>query len=113
MIKERLYSPKDAAEILGVCTLTIKRWDKDGKINTLRTPNGRRRIAQSELNRLLNIDESHEEISDKDTIEIYARVSSTITGSQLLAWVKNVREEGENGFDISNTDIPVVVPRNI
>lgn len=76
MIKERLYSPKDAAEILGVCTLTIKRWDKAGKINTLRTPNGRRRIAQSEINRLLNIDASHEEISDKDTIAVYARVSS-------------------------------------
>ena len=29
MIKEWLYLPKDAAEILGTCTLTIKRLDKD------------------------------------------------------------------------------------
>jgi putative resolvase len=35
----------EAAVYLGVCTKTIRRWDKAGKIACKRTPKGHRRIA--------------------------------------------------------------------
>ena len=77
MIKEKLYSPKEASEILGVCVATIQRWDRIGKLKVIRTPAGRRRIPQSELNRLIQtLDESHERSTKKDTVAIYSRVSS-------------------------------------
>ncbi|MHA1927911.1 MAG: MerR family DNA-binding transcriptional regulator, partial [Candidatus Thorarchaeota archaeon] len=61
---------------LGVCSKTIRRWDKKGHIQCLRTPGGHRRITLSEVNRLLGM-------LHRNTIEnpsrircaIYARVS--------------------------------------
>jgi excisionase family DNA binding protein len=50
---EKLLTPKEAGEILGVCTKTIQRWDKQGKIRCIRTPNNRRRIPESEILRIL------------------------------------------------------------
>ena len=34
--------PKEAAEILRVTPITLIRWDKEGKINSSRTPSGQR-----------------------------------------------------------------------
>jgi len=38
-----------AAEFLGVCTKTLKRWDKAGKLPAHRTPGGHRRYTREEL----------------------------------------------------------------
>ena len=35
-------TPSKAAEILKVCKQTLKRWEKDGIIETIRTPGGKR-----------------------------------------------------------------------
>lgn len=73
MTTEKLYSPKEASEILGIHIRTLQRWDKEGVLNVVRTPNNRRKIPESEINRLLNKE-------DKSKINsvavIYARVSS-------------------------------------
>lgn len=44
---------KEARELLGVCTKTIQRWDKEGKIRCVRTPGNRRRVPESEILRIL------------------------------------------------------------
>ncbi|MGB9592191.1 MAG: MerR family transcriptional regulator, partial [Candidatus Kryptoniota bacterium] len=41
---ERMYTLKEAREILRVCTKTLQRWDKQGKIKCIRTPGNRRLI---------------------------------------------------------------------
>jgi len=61
IIKERLYRLKEASEILGVHPRTIQRWDKKGIIRVVRTPNGRRRIPESEIKRLLGMNEVEKE----------------------------------------------------
>jgi putative resolvase len=66
---ERSYSPKEAGKILGVTTHTIQVWDRSGKIRCLRLPTGRRRIQESEVKRILGMDEQRKQA-------IYARVSS-------------------------------------
>lgn len=48
-MKKELYSPKETAEMLGVSVLTLQRRDNSGKINAVRTPNGRRRFPKSEI----------------------------------------------------------------
>ncbi|GBF78994.1 IS607 family transposase [Aphanothece sacrum] len=40
---------KQAAEILGVSTKTVRRWDQNGKISSIRTPGGHRRFKSNEL----------------------------------------------------------------
>ncbi|KAF0247745.1 MAG: putative resolvase [bacterium] len=53
MIPNPLLTPKQAAKLLGVSTRTIHRWDKDGKIQSIRTPTKMRRIPLSEVERIL------------------------------------------------------------
>ena len=72
-MKKELYSPKETAEILGVSVLTLQRWDNSGKINAVRTPNGRRRFPKSEIDRLLG---DNTPTPSERNLAIYCRVSS-------------------------------------
>ena len=36
------YKPKEFAELLNVSVITLKRWDKDGKLKAFRTTTNRR-----------------------------------------------------------------------
>ena len=68
---DKLLTMKEAKELLGVSTRTIQNWDKEGKINIVRTPGGRRRIPVSEVERLRGYhSSSHRKLA------IYTRVSS-------------------------------------
>ena len=49
----RLLTVKEVAQILGVSPVTIRAWDKNGKIRTIRTPGNQRRIPGEELRRIL------------------------------------------------------------
>ena len=42
MNKEHFVTPKEACKILGVHILSLKNWDKKGKIECIRTPGGKR-----------------------------------------------------------------------
>lgn len=43
----KFVSPSSAAEIFGVTTQTLRRWAKNGKIKTIRTPGGQNRYDVS------------------------------------------------------------------
>ena len=47
-----LYSLKEAATMLGVHPVTLRRWAEGGKIETVRTPGGHRRFSEAEVERL-------------------------------------------------------------
>ena len=53
MTEIKLLSPKEAAKQLGIATITLQRWEKAKKIQVVYTPNGRRRIPLSEINRII------------------------------------------------------------
>jgi len=65
------YPLRKAAEILGVHPITLRRWEKIGKIRCIRTPSGQRRFPRSEILRLLG-----ENLPSGRRAVIYARVSS-------------------------------------
>lgn len=56
---EHAHSPDDllpsgtAAAIAGVSRDTIKRWERDGRITSLRTPTGHRRYRRADVEALL------------------------------------------------------------
>lgn len=54
---EKLYSPKQAAELLGLKKLTIYRWISSGRVKAVRLPNNRLRIAESELGKMVKPNE--------------------------------------------------------
>jgi putative resolvase len=51
-----------ASKILGITTQTLRAWDREGKIHTIRTEGGHRRVPQSEIDRLLGKDPDKERI---------------------------------------------------
>jgi len=53
MGEKRFYTTFEVAKMLGVSTLTVWRWCKQGKVRAWRTPGGHYRIPCEEVDRLL------------------------------------------------------------
>ncbi|MCV3215560.1 IS607 family transposase [Plectonema radiosum NIES-515] len=72
-MSKKYVSPKEAQNILGVTERTLRNWDEQGKIRTIRTPSGHRRY-------------DIESITGKECRAsiIYARVSSHKQKADLL-----------------------------
>ena len=71
-----MFSVSQAARRLGVCTKTIRRWDKKGFIHCFRTSGNHRRILLSEVNQLLGLfQRAVLEHPDKKRCAVYAWVS--------------------------------------
>jgi putative resolvase len=69
---ERLLTVSEACKRLGIHSNTLRKWDRLGKIKVVRTIGGRRRIPESEVERLMGIIKPD---TSKKAV-IYARVSS-------------------------------------
>ena len=87
MHRERLYTLKEAKQLLGVTTRTIQKWDKQSKLRVARTAGGRRRIPESEIKRLLNIPEQREIIG-------YTRVSQASQRNDLQRQMELLKQQG-------------------
>ncbi|MDT9308437.1 MAG: IS607 family transposase, partial [Limnospira sp. PMC 1291.21] len=86
----RYVKPKEAAKILGVHERTLRRWDDNGSIDTIRTPAGQRRYNVESY--------TAKSGSDKRKVVIYARVSSRAQQSDLnrqVAALSNLYPEAE------------------
>ena len=51
---EKLLRPKKVCEILDIHPTTLQRWDREGIIDVKRLPFNKRRILESEVERILN-----------------------------------------------------------
>jgi putative resolvase len=93
---EKLYSLKEAKQLLGVKTRTIQQWDRDGKLKVVRTLGGRRRIPESEIMKLQG-----ELLQIKATKTIgYARVSSESQKDDLNRQIEILKSKGIKENDI-------------
>ena len=94
-MKEKLYTVKQASEVLGVHPKTIQKWDREGKIKVVRTPGGRRRIPESEIKRLLGLK------PEEGLIIGYARVSNHTQKDYLERQIEVIREYArERGWQV-------------
>ncbi|WP_373537448.1 IS607 family transposase [Microcoleus sp.] len=66
----KYVKPNEAANTLGVCLRTLRRWEAEGKINTIKTPSGQRRYDIEKF-----IKKESEPEGGRATV-IYARVST-------------------------------------
>src|SRR4028118_991367 len=66
----KFVKPNEAANTLRVCLRTLRRWEAEGKINTIKTPSGQRRYDIEKF-----IKEESEDGRRRATV-IYARVST-------------------------------------
>jgi molybdopterin-binding protein len=49
----KLFTPRDAAQVLGISYSSLKQWIYQGKLKTVQTPGGHHRIPESEIDRFL------------------------------------------------------------
>src|SRR5689334_9124122 len=59
LMPKQFYSASEAAKALGISLDTLRRWDRDGRIETARDSGNRRIVAGSEINRLRGEVEGH------------------------------------------------------
>ena len=50
-LMEKLYTLRDACDIMQIDPGTLRKWDREGKIRCVRLQNNFRRIPESEINR--------------------------------------------------------------
>lgn len=67
----KYVSTKQARELLDITTATLRNWDKDNKIKTIRNPSGARMYALADIHHILGWD-----IPNEKKRYIYCRVSS-------------------------------------
>jgi molybdopterin-binding protein len=54
MKRDKLYSPREAAQALGITYPALKQWIYKGKIKTVKTAGGHHRIPEPEIDRFLH-----------------------------------------------------------
>jgi excisionase family DNA binding protein len=62
---KKILSITEAAEYLGVFSLTLRNWEKKGLIKAFRTLGGHRRFKKNELDKVIN--RNKEEFADRKT----------------------------------------------
>jgi len=88
--KNKYYSPKETSEKLGVHFQTLRNWEKEGKIECIRSPGGKRFY---DLTKFLNKYENNkDEIIKSEILErkkiCYCRVSSNSQKKELENQIK-------------------------
>jgi excisionase family DNA binding protein len=73
---ERLLRMSEAARLLGVHPHALRVWAQKGKIQSVRTPGGKRRIPESEVRRLQGQETGSQHTAGNAQWVGYARVSS-------------------------------------
>jgi molybdopterin-binding protein len=85
----KLFTPRDAAQVLGISYASLKQWIYQGKLKSVRTPGGHHRIPESEIDRVLP------HVSVKGTPEKRRRTFRRISGrNQLVGRVTDVKISG-------------------
>jgi molybdopterin-binding protein len=89
----------EAAKALGISPDTLRRWDRDGKLQVSRDAGNRRRIAVTEVHRLLLESELHEA---GDDLAAHIRVRGTVRSIRSHG-LKTLVELRAGPFEITAT----------
>lgn len=87
MPEPKLYTPREAAQVLGISYATLKRWIHEKKLQTFQTAGGHHRIPESEVDKYLHRTEG--EVVEKRSA--FRRISGR---NQLVGEVVDVKVEG-------------------
>jgi molybdopterin-binding protein len=85
----KLYTPRDAAQVLGISYASVKQWIYQHKLKSVQTPGGHHRIPESEIDRLLP------RVMLKGKPEKRRRTFRRISGrNQLLGRITDIKISG-------------------
>ena len=87
-MEDPLFTPREAARMLGISYPALKKWILEGKIRTTRTPGGHHRLSQASLKPFLAADSARPAPESRTR---YRRVSGR---NQLVGTITSLRMEG-------------------
>jgi molybdopterin-binding protein len=88
MPKQRQLSLGDAARALGVSEDTLRRWDRAGKLKTVRDSNNRRLVPASEISRLSKTPQRHKTAAPLSARNRFAGVVTSVEVDGVMALVE-------------------------
>jgi molybdopterin-binding protein len=103
----KLFTPREAAQVLGVSYPTLKQWIYKQKIRTVRTAGGHHRIPEKEIDRFLYRASQGKEPAERRTG--FRRVSGR---NQLVGRVTDVKIDGlmaQIGLSIGGQHITSII----
>ena len=89
MPAQKLVTPREAAQILGVSYPTLKQWIYKRKLRTVKTAGGHHRIPESELDRFLHTAQQRGAVEERRTT--FRRISGR---NQLVGRVTGIKISG-------------------
>jgi len=89
MKSDKLFSPREAAQILGISYPTLKQWIYKGKLHTVKTAGGHHRIPEREIDKYLYRATQTGEVTERRSN--FRRVSGR---NQLIGRVTDVKISG-------------------
>jgi len=85
----KLYTPRDAAQVLGISYASLKQWIYQGKLKSIQTPGGHHRIPESEIDRVMP------RLTVKGASEKRRRTFRRISGrNQLVGRITDIKISG-------------------
>jgi len=89
MDSPKLFSPREAAEILGISYSTLKQWIHKKKLRTMKTAGGHHRIPEPELDKFLHGVSSRLPVSERRLS--FRRISGR---NQLVGRIVEIKTSG-------------------
>jgi len=85
----KFYTPRDAAQVLGISYSSLKQWIYQGKLKSIQTAGGHHRIPEPEVDRLFP------RVSSSGPIEKRRKTFRRISGrNQLIGRVVDIKVSG-------------------
>lgn len=91
-MSDKILSISEAAEYIGVLPLTLRNWERDGKIKPFRTLGGHRRFRKRELDILLGTKEEKEYKLDDSIRNLEAIRFNDNRQERLNGLIKDLKE---------------------
>ena len=85
----KFFTPREAAQVLGISYASLKQWIYQGKLKSVQTPGGHHRISESEIHRMLP--RTSVKVKPEKTRRMFHRVSGR---NQLTGRVTDVKISG-------------------
>ncbi|HKV27080.1 MAG TPA: helix-turn-helix transcriptional regulator [Candidatus Acidoferrales bacterium] len=85
----KLFTPRDAAQILGISYPTVKQWIYKKKLRTVKTAGGHHRIPESEIDRFLHYVPTRLDVAERR--QNFRRISGR---NQMVGRVVDIKTAG-------------------
>ena len=89
MAREKLMTPREAAQILSISYPTVKQWIYKKKLQTVKTAGGHHRVPESQLDKFLHLASQRGDVSQRRST--FRRISGR---NQLVGRVISIKIDG-------------------